>query len=194
MMPAARRAAALCLVAEHGLSQRPCRLIEVDPKTVRRRPAADAPEVRRRLRELAGQRRRFGYRRLGILLAREGMTMNRKRLLRLYREEGLRRMPERGGLHRPRRGPRRHRALAPGLQPRPPPLRPWRADPRGGLHPIRGRPAARTRNAPPFARYHRGRTGAINPTGLSLSLRARRGAGQLIAPAGDSACWGGRFG
>jgi putative transposase len=90
MMPAARRAAALRLVAEHGLSQRrACRLTGIDPKTVRRQPVADAPEVRRRLRELAGQRRRFGYRRLGILLAREGMTMNRKKLLRLYREEGL---------------------------------------------------------------------------------------------------------
>jgi hypothetical protein len=30
-------------------------------------PIADAPEIRRRLRELAGERRRFGYRRLGIL-------------------------------------------------------------------------------------------------------------------------------
>jgi putative transposase len=74
----------------HGFSQRrACRLIEVDPKTVRRQATADAPEVRQRLRELAGERRRFGYRRLGILLAREGMTMNHKKLLRLYREEGL---------------------------------------------------------------------------------------------------------
>jgi putative transposase len=61
----------------------------VDPKTVRRAPAVDAPEVRQRLRDLAGERRRFGYRRLAILLAREGMTMNHKKLYRLYREEGL---------------------------------------------------------------------------------------------------------
>jgi putative transposase len=75
---------------EHDFSQRrACRLIEVDPKTVRRQARADAPEVRQRLRELAGERRRFGYRRLGILLAREGMGMNHKKLLRLYREEGL---------------------------------------------------------------------------------------------------------
>lgn len=52
--PAARREAALRLVAEHGFSQRrACRLIEVDPKTVERRVRADAPEVRQRLRELA---------------------------------------------------------------------------------------------------------------------------------------------
>ena len=42
-----------------------------------------------RLRELAHQRRRFGYRRLGWLLAREGQAMNHKKLYRLYREEKL---------------------------------------------------------------------------------------------------------
>jgi putative transposase len=87
--PAARRTAALRLIAAHGFSQRhACRLVEVDPKTVRRAPVADAPEIRQRLRDLAGERRRFGYRRLGILLAREGMTMNLKKLYRLYRDEG----------------------------------------------------------------------------------------------------------
>ena len=60
-------------MAAHGCSQRhACRLIEVDPTAVRRAPTADAPEIRQRLRDLAGERRRFGYRRLGILLAREG--------------------------------------------------------------------------------------------------------------------------
>jgi putative transposase len=38
---------------------------------------------------LAGERRRFGYRRLGWLLAREGQVMNHKKLYRLYREERL---------------------------------------------------------------------------------------------------------
>ena len=45
--------------------------------------------MRERLRSLAAERRRFGYRRLGILLEREGVSMNKKRLFRLYREEGL---------------------------------------------------------------------------------------------------------
>jgi putative transposase len=77
-------------MAGHGFSQRRAlRLIEVDPKTVRREATPDAPEIRQRLRDLAGERRRFGHRRLGILLAREGMIMNHKKLLRLYREEGL---------------------------------------------------------------------------------------------------------
>lgn len=45
--------------------------------------------LHKRLRELANERRRFGYRRLGILLAREGFKVNHKKLFRLYREEGL---------------------------------------------------------------------------------------------------------
>ena len=41
------------------------------------------------MRELAAERRRFGYRRLHVLLRREGLVRNRKRTQRLYREEGL---------------------------------------------------------------------------------------------------------
>ena len=82
--------AARRLIAERGLSQRHvCRLLEVDPKTVRRPERRGDEAVRARLRTLAGERRRFGYRRLGILLEREGMVMNHKKLYRLYREEGL---------------------------------------------------------------------------------------------------------
>lgn len=46
-------------------------------------------ELRERLRTLAGERRRFGYRRLCVLLRREGFAVNHKRVYRLYREEGL---------------------------------------------------------------------------------------------------------
>ena len=52
-----------------------------------------------RLRELAAQRRRFGYRRLHILLRREGMMLNHKKLYRLYREERLT-VRKRGGRKR----------------------------------------------------------------------------------------------
>ncbi len=44
---------------------------------------------RERLRELAAERRRFGYRRLHVLLRREGWIVNHKRVYRLYRAEGL---------------------------------------------------------------------------------------------------------
>jgi len=70
--------------------RRACRLIKADRKTVRcrsRRPRDDA--LRGRLRELAAEQRRFGYRRLHILLRAEGHVLNRKKTQRLYREEGL---------------------------------------------------------------------------------------------------------
>lgn len=47
------------------------------------------PELRSRIQELAGQRPRWGYRRIHVMLTREGWAVNRKRVLRLYREEGL---------------------------------------------------------------------------------------------------------
>ena len=59
----------------------------------------DDAAVRARLRELAAIRRRFGYRRLHILLTREGIIMNHKKLRRLYREERLQ-VRRRGGRKR----------------------------------------------------------------------------------------------
>jgi putative transposase len=44
----------------------------------------DDGALRTRLRELTGERRRFGYRRLGYLLAREGLKPNHKKLMRIY--------------------------------------------------------------------------------------------------------------
>jgi transposase InsO family protein len=49
----------------------------------------DDAGLREKLRELANQRRRFGYRRLHILLRREGVMINRKKTQRIYQEEGL---------------------------------------------------------------------------------------------------------
>src|SRR5258708_29726282 len=75
----------------HGLSQRrACRLVGLDRSTLRyRRKRSDDAALRQRLRELAAERRRFGYRRLGWMLQREGHAMNHKKLYRLYREEKL---------------------------------------------------------------------------------------------------------
>jgi transposase InsO family protein len=70
--------------------RRACTVIAADRKMVRyrsRRPADTA--LRGRLRELANERRRFGYRRLFILLRREGEPSGINRIYRLYREEGL---------------------------------------------------------------------------------------------------------
>ncbi|AUC56478.1 MULTISPECIES: IS3 family transposase [Rhodobacterales] len=85
-----RREAALRAMRDHDISQRrACRLVGVDPKTVRRERPPDCPEIRKEMQEIAGKRRRFGYRRIGVLLERKGMIMNHKKLYRLYREEGL---------------------------------------------------------------------------------------------------------
>ena len=54
----------------------------------RSRPPPDT-EIAKRLRTLAAERRRFGYRRLFVLLRREGELSGKNRIYRLYREEGL---------------------------------------------------------------------------------------------------------
>ncbi|GCE89037.1 hypothetical protein MSKU15_0638 [Komagataeibacter diospyri] len=80
--PGLRRDAVAWAIQEKDYSQRrTCRLIGMDPKTWRyasRHP--DDAEACGRLRDLAGERRRFGYRRLHILPEREGATMNHKKL------------------------------------------------------------------------------------------------------------------
>ncbi|MEO0956802.1 MAG: IS3 family transposase [Pseudomonadota bacterium] len=88
--PQRRRDAALLAISKYEISQRrACRLVSVAPKTVRRTREPDNPDVRKRMREIASERRRFGYRRIGIMLEREGIVMNHKKLRRLYKEEGL---------------------------------------------------------------------------------------------------------
>lgn len=75
----------------HGMSERrACQVLGADRTTIRycsRR--ADDEDLREKLRALAHLRRRFGYRRLHVLLRREGIAINRKKTQRLYREEGL---------------------------------------------------------------------------------------------------------
>lgn len=58
--------------------------------TLRYRSTRDRQDaLRQRLRELAAVRVRFGYRRLTVLLRREGWPVNAKRIYRLYGQEGL---------------------------------------------------------------------------------------------------------
>ncbi|ESZ68716.1 transposase IS511 [Mesorhizobium sp. L103C105A0] len=89
--PAAKREAVAHLEAVMGLSERrACSFVGADRKMIRyqsRRPPET--ELRGRLRDLANERRRFGYRRLSILLRREGEASGVNRIYRLYREEGL---------------------------------------------------------------------------------------------------------
>jgi putative transposase len=99
--PAARREAVAHLQAAYGVSERrACAALGADRTSVRYRSSRpDDAVARTRLRELAVIRRRFGYRRLHILLRREGIVMNHKKLRRLYREERLQ-VRRRGGRKR----------------------------------------------------------------------------------------------
>jgi putative transposase len=99
--PVARREAVAHLGESYRVSQRrACRVLEADRASVRYRSRrADDAAIRARLRDLAAIRRRFGYRRLHILLHREGIRMNHKKLRRLYAEERLQ-VRRRGGRKR----------------------------------------------------------------------------------------------
>src|ERR1700746_2607617 len=89
--PAAKRDAVAHVRSAFELSERGGgRIIGCVRMTVRycsRRPRDI--ELRERLRALAHERRRFGYRRLHVLLRREGFAVNHKHLFRIYREERL---------------------------------------------------------------------------------------------------------
>jgi putative transposase len=70
--------------------RRACLIVGADRKMIRYRSCRPAEtELRARLHELANERRRFGYRRLFILLRQEGERSGKNRIYRLYREEGL---------------------------------------------------------------------------------------------------------
>ena len=71
-------------------SRRTCEVLELNRSTYYYRSTADPQTALRiRLRDLANARIRYGYRRLHVLLRREGWKINAKRVYRLYLQEGL---------------------------------------------------------------------------------------------------------
>ena len=72
-------------------TSRTCEVVQLRPSSYYYKAVPDPEELalRHRMRELAAVRVRFGYRRLTIMLRREGWLVNAKRVFRLYREEGL---------------------------------------------------------------------------------------------------------
>jgi putative transposase len=111
--PAQRRAGVQWAREAYRLPERwACRALGVSLSSVRYRSVKPSREpLRARLRELADVRVSYGYRRLWILLRREGWGVNHKLVQRLYREEGLtlrRRRPKRR-----RSAVRRERAAQP---------------------------------------------------------------------------------
>ena len=91
MTPAGWREAVGHLQAAYEMSERrACRVLGVDRTSVRYQATRpDDGALRDRLKALAQERRRFGYRRLHVLLRREGHAVNKKRVQRIYREERL---------------------------------------------------------------------------------------------------------
>ncbi len=110
MTARARRRVVTEVQAATGVSERRAIRFTGFPRaTIRyqsRRPPQDI--LRARLRTLAEERQRWGYRRLYVMLRREGWVVNRKRVQRLYQEEGL--SIRRRGKRRRARSPRVERA------------------------------------------------------------------------------------
>ena len=99
--PEARRDGVAYVCETHEISQRrACRLLSADRSSVRYQSIrSDDAQLRAAIRRIAGERRRFGYRRIHAMLEREGWQVNHKKLKRLYREERLQ-VKRRGGRKR----------------------------------------------------------------------------------------------
>ncbi|MEM9060717.1 MAG: IS3 family transposase [Pseudomonadota bacterium] len=99
--PAAKRDAVAHLCKVHEVSQRrACSVLGVDRSSVRYRSVRpDDDDLRKAMKEVAVERRRFGYRRVHLMLERQGWHVNQKKLRRLYREEELQ-VKRRGGRKR----------------------------------------------------------------------------------------------
>jgi putative transposase len=89
--PMRRRKALPYLREIYGISERrACLVLVVNRRSVRYRSVKiDVAPLRGRIREIAATRVRYGYRRIHVLLRREGWVVNHKRVCRIYREEGL---------------------------------------------------------------------------------------------------------
>ena len=97
---AKRKAVAHAQEAYEVSERRACDILGADRSTVRyRTQRPDEAELREKIRAVAVERRRFGYRRIHVMLARQGVHMNLKKLRRLYAEEKLQ-VRRRGGRKR----------------------------------------------------------------------------------------------
>ena len=90
--------------AYQASERRSCKVIQIDRSSQRYRSRRkDNTFLRARIREIAETRVRYGYLRIHTLLKREGWHVNKKRVYRIYCEEGL---------HLRRKRPRRHVSAA----------------------------------------------------------------------------------
>ena len=101
MTPDGRRQAVAHLCEAHGVSQRrACNVLQADRSSVRyQSKSGDDKDQREAIKRISKERRRFGYRRINVMLQREGIQMNHKKLRRIYAEEKLQ-VRRRGGRKR----------------------------------------------------------------------------------------------
>ena len=99
--PDAKRKAVVHLMEAHQVSQRrACDVLQVDRSMVRYKSRrVDDTGLRAAIKRVSRERRRFGYRRVHVMIEREGHTVNHKKLRRIYREERLQ-VRRRGGRKR----------------------------------------------------------------------------------------------
>lgn len=99
--PDAKRKAVVHLMEVHQVSQRrACSALNVDRSTVRYQSRrSDDTDLRDAMKAVAKERRRFGYRRLHVMVERQGWQVNHKKFRRIYREEKLQ-VRRRGGRKR----------------------------------------------------------------------------------------------
>lgn len=99
--PDAKRDAVAHVCEKHDVSQRrACEVLSVDRSSVRYQSVRpDDTPIREAMKKIASERRRFGYRRIHVMLDRQGIVLNLKKLRRLYHEEKLT-VRKRGGRKR----------------------------------------------------------------------------------------------
>ena len=90
--PNQKRVDVLALVDEFGVSERRACVVVDQHRSTQRHCLVRSPEemgLRQRIRALAVKYPRYGYRRIHVMLLRDGYQVNRKRVQRLWRLEGL---------------------------------------------------------------------------------------------------------
>lgn len=99
--PRAQRACCIAVVQIHGYSERKaCQLVGANRASMRY--ISHKPEeglLREKIVSIAHEKRRYGYRRIHMLLKREKIVINHKKLFRIYKELGLK-VLKRGGRKR----------------------------------------------------------------------------------------------
>ncbi|WP_408639654.1 IS3 family transposase [Roseomonas populi] len=89
--PAVMKEVVAYVTASHGFSERRACALTRQHRSTQRKPSTRDPrlEIRQRMHEIARTRIRYGYRRLQVMLRRDGWAVGKNLVWRLYREEGL---------------------------------------------------------------------------------------------------------